>query len=279
MVADSLSLPDGVLLRAAAPPRHEPSAWHGDPLRRSLWLRLVFALFVFAAVVMSFAYAMGSAIAPFTASYQHGSGAVTGLVPVDSRGDRQCRLAIAFADGGEQLRGTSHDPLACASAPAVGTVLQISFDPRNPADVHVVDSRVGLDSWVWFEGFIAFALICASGIYLGLAATAYRRARALASHHPEWREVTAVVKGRRTNRGRTSLLLQAEDTAGDSRLFFLIYRGKAPWASTPHRTDRLAFAAVTDARGYSVLSIEGSPRLWLVRFYVPNDVELRAMGA
>lgn len=66
MVADSLSLPYGFRLRAPAPPRHEPSAWRGDTLRRSLWLRLVFALFVFAAVVMSFASAVGSLIGRFS---------------------------------------------------------------------------------------------------------------------------------------------------------------------------------------------------------------------
>lgn len=66
------------------------------------------------------------------ASYQHVGGTVTGLVHIDSRTDRQCTLTIAFALDGGQFQGTTHDPVTCATAPPVGTVLQIAVNPQVP---------------------------------------------------------------------------------------------------------------------------------------------------
>lgn len=278
MGADSIALPDGVRLKGTPQLAYAPPTWEGNPLRRSLRISVATAGMGFAAVVMFFAYSLGSVIAPFTASYQHIDGTVTGLVHVDSRADRQCTLTIAFALAGGQFQGTSSGPVACATAPPAGTVLQIAVDPRVPQDVHVVDPRSNAGAWPWLVGFGAIAVIGASGVYLRAKATTYRRVRRLASLGPDWHELTAVMKGH-LDRGGDTLLLEAEDTAGASRLFLLSYRGQRPWRPLPRSGDRLEFAVATDGTGVSILSTAGDPRLWLVRLYVPNNTELRAMGA
>lgn len=276
---ESALLPGGVRLKATTELSHESPDWRKSHLRRSLRFSVMVGVSLFAAAVMLSAYTLGSAIAPFTSVYERTKGTVTGLVHIDSRADRQCRQTFEFTVAGRQVQGTSHDPVECATAQPNGTVLQISFDPHAPADIHVVDSRAGTGSWPWLTGSLAILFIALAAGCLTKTAIPYRRLRRLVAKGPDWLELTAVTKGRTRAGDWTSLLLEAEDAAGQPRDFLIRYRGQNPWRPIPRAGERLHFAMATDGTGWALLSKDADPGLWLVQLHVPNTFELRAMGA
>ncbi|WP_171814436.1 hypothetical protein [Arthrobacter dokdonensis] len=224
-------------------------------------------------------YFVGSAIAPFTAGYQRVDGVVTGLVHIDSRADRQCQQNIVFTLDGKQVEGTTREPIECAKAPPMGTVLQIALEPSSPHAIHVVDPRSNAYTWPWEMGMMAIMSIALTGLYLAKAAIPYRQVRRLIAKCPIWHEVTATLKGRSQDGGRTTLLLEAENTAGQRQQFVLRHRGPSPWHPLPKVGVPFVLAMATDGGKAALLSEKNDPKLWLVQLEVPNAFELRAMGA
>lgn len=116
--------------------------------------------------------------------------------------------------------------------------------------------------------------------YLAPAAMSYRRARRLVQRGPGWRELTATVKSSVSGRTGTTLVLEADDEMERPRTFTLWQFGSLPWNPTPKRGERLVFALLSDgSSSYALISTSDRPQPRLVRVQVPNDFELRAMGA
>lgn len=152
--------------------------------------------------------------------------------------------------------------------------------PAKPQAITIVDSRFSQDTTPWLVGFGAIAYTGMAATYLAPAAMSYRRARRLVQRGPGWRELTATVKSSVSGRTGTTLVLEADDEMERPRTFTLWQFGSLPWNPTPKRGERLVFALLSDgSSSYALISTSDRPQPRLVRVQVPNDFELRAMGA
>jgi hypothetical protein len=242
-------------------------------------MRLILTGFALAitAVVIAAGFALGAALAPFTAGSIRTDGTVTSQQPYSDKGGEYCTLGIAYSLRGQQQHTTIESGTDCKKALPPGTEVQLALNPVNPGDVAVLGHGYPREN-AW-KGIAVTAPILAGllGLFVLLSALSYRNTRRLFATGGAWQEISATVRGRTVSKSGTTLYLEAQDTTGNDRIFTMGFPDGGP-RPKPKPGDKLDFALLADGAAHAAVSVKGENRVRLVSFSVPNDFQLRAIG-
>ncbi|MDP9903096.1 DUF3592 domain-containing protein [Arthrobacter bambusae] len=272
----SVALPDGVLLRASPYLGHNPPAWLGSSLRRRMQLGIAFFTLAITVLLIVAGFGVTAALAPFTAGSIRTAGQVTSQQPYQIKRNDHCTLGIVFTLHGQQQEATVDSGRSCTASVQPGTQVELALNPDNPGDIAVLGHGYPReDTWkgIVFAGVAAFVFL---GILMVLSVFSYRRTRRLFSQGTRWHEVSAIVRIRTRDWKGTTLLLDAQDTEGNTRAFTMDIRGSGPWWPKPRQDDTLNLTLLANGTEHAAISIEGDHRLYPVRLAIRYKFQFRS---
>lgn len=273
----AFALPDGLRLKTSPYLAAQPPAWRGSSLRRRMRLTMMAFAVALTAVLVAAGFLLGAALAPFTAGSIRTGGTVTSQKPARSKGNDYCTLGIAYTLHGQQQHTTIESGTACQAALPLGTAVQLALNPDNPGDVAVLGHGYPRENAWKAVAIVAPIAAGILGLFLLMWAWSYRHTRRLFARGGPWQGLRATVRARTASRSGTTLFLQAQDTGGKDRTFAVLFTDGGP-RPKPKPGDILDIALFADGATGGAVCVVGEHRLHLVRFSVPNDFQLRAMG-